>query len=57
MQKLRKDGTIQDEINGTIRVGGIGGFLAMEVWMVSCVGRPEEWSVLDKIALKTPDPS
>lgn len=50
VRKLQEDGITQN-VNGKLAVDGITEFLGMEVWVVSCVGRPEEWSVTDKISL------
>ncbi|KAF8463806.1 2',3'-cyclic-nucleotide 3'-phosphodiesterase [Gautieria morchelliformis] len=54
LQKLQEDGIIH-KVDGAIKVGDIREFLAMEVWVVYCVGKPEEWSVIGKVALKPPN--
>jgi Cyclic phosphodiesterase-like protein len=56
LQKLQEDGVIHN-LDGPVIVGGIREFLAMEVWVVDCVGKPEEWSIIGKVALNNPNPT
>ncbi|KAF8511119.1 2',3'-cyclic-nucleotide 3'-phosphodiesterase, partial [Hysterangium stoloniferum] len=51
VQMLRENGTIQASTKGGIAVAGVDEFLAEEVWVVECIGKPEDWVVKEKIYL------
>lgn len=54
VEKLKQDGDTNNlDVNGMVAVGGVQGFLATEIWVVNCVGRPEEWSIIDKVPLSS----
>jgi 2',3'-cyclic-nucleotide 3'-phosphodiesterase len=52
--QLQEDGVVELDAGRCI-VAGVHNFMVEDIWVVQCQGRPEEWSVVEKVRLRDQD--
>jgi len=51
VDKLKEEGWVQNIDGGGVIVGATSAVEAMEVWMMDCSGKPEDWNMIMRVKL------